>query len=169
MSKPININYVWNKENVERLFNASYKYQFNHSAKRYIGWFFVALLQIAVVAALKKGAYELLLFSSIVLLYWYYGKKEIAKRRAKKSFMNSSFRDKTIHMEVSDEGFVIKNDEGKIQWSWDDIDEIVSLEDDIMLCKYPVFHYIPANGFSSLEEKSRFKSMARSHHKILGA
>ncbi len=169
MSKSIIINYIWNRENVERLFEASYKYQFNHSAKRYIGWLFIALLQFGVVAALKKGAFELLLFSTIVLIYWYYGKKEIAKRRAKKSFLNSSFRDKTIHIEVNDEGFMIKGQEGKTQWKWNDIDEVVSLGDDIMLCKYPYFHYIPSNGFSSLEDKSLFKSMARAHKKILEA
>lgn len=169
MSKPLEIHYVWNRENVERLFEASYRYQFNHSAKRYIGWIFIALLQFGIVFALKKGAFELLLFSTIVLLYWYYGKKEIAKRRAKKSFETSSFRDKTIHMEIDDDGFTIKSQEGKIEWNWDDIDEVVALEDDIMLCKYPYFHYIPSNGFSSLEDKSRFKAMARAHHKILGA
>jgi len=169
MSDPITVQYVWNRENVERLFEASYKYQFNHSGKRYIGWIFIALLQFGVVFALKKGAYELLLFSTIVLLYWYYGKKVIAKKRAKKSFENSSFRDKTIHMKVDNEGFTIKNQEGKIVWTWDDIDEVVALGDNIMLCKYPYFHYIPSNGFSSIEDKSRFKALARAHQKILEA
>ena len=54
MSKPIKISYIWNQENVENLFEASYKYQFNNSAKRFIGWFFIALLQYGIVIALKK-------------------------------------------------------------------------------------------------------------------
>jgi len=169
MSDPIKIRYVWDKENVKRLFEASYKYQFNHSAKRYIGWFFIALMQFGMVFALKKGAFELLLFSTIVLLYWYYGKKMIAEKRAKNSFETSSFRDKTIHMEVNDEGFTIKSQEGRTHWSWDEVDEVVALGDDIMLYKYPHFHYIPLNGFSSMEERSRFKKMARARHKILGS
>jgi hypothetical protein len=168
MSNPIAIQYVWNRKNVEKLFDSSYKYEFNHSAKRYIGWLFIALMQFGVVFALKKGAFELLLFSTIVLFYWYYGKKIIARRRAEKSFEKSTFRDKTIHMEVDENGFVIKSHEGRTQWSWDEVDEIVPLDDDIMIYKYPYFHYIPSNGFSSIEDKSNFKKMAKEHHKILG-
>jgi len=168
MSNLINISYRWNKENVKRLFEASYKYQFEHSAKRYIGWLFIALMQFGVVFALKKGAFELLLFSTIMLFYWYYGKKMIAERRAKKSFENSTFKDKVIHIEVNDKGFVMKENEREIEWTWDEVDEIVPLSDDIMIYKYPYFHYIPLNGFSSIEDKSRFKKMAKVHHKILG-
>jgi len=168
MSKPIKIKYRWNKQNVEKLFESSYKYQFNHSSKRYIGWLFVAILQFGVVAALKKGSIAILIFASIVLLYWYYGKKFIAKKRADKSFTQSSFKDKTIHIEVSDEGFEINSNQGKIHWSWNEVDEVITLEDDIMLYKYPYFHYIPATAFTSLEEKSQFKKMAREHQKFLG-
>jgi hypothetical protein len=117
---------------------------------------------------LKKGSIAILLFASIVLLYWYYGKKVLARRRARKSFETSSFRDKTIYIDVSDKGFDIKGNEGKIHWNWDEIDEVISLEDDIMLYKHPYFHYIPAKGFASLEEKSRFKSMAKAHGKLQG-
>ena len=166
MSEPIEIQYLWNRENVEKLFESSYKYLFNHSAKRYIGWLFIALLQFGVVAALKKGSVELLLFSSIMLLYWYYGKKVIAHRRAENSFENSSFRDKTIHIDASDKGLDIRSNEGGIHWNWDEIDEVIPLEEDIILYKDPYFHYIPAQGFASIEEKSRFKSMARSHGKL---
>jgi len=166
MSKPIQISYIWNKENVEKLFDASYRYQFNHSAKRYIGWLFIALLQFGVVAALKKGSIAVLIFASIVLLYWYYGKKLIARRRARRSFEYSSFRDKTIHIEVDDKGFEIKSNEGRTQWRWDEVDEVISLGDDIMLYKYPNFHYIPSKGFISIEEKSHFKTLAKAHGKL---
>ena len=166
MSEPIRIQYVWDRENVEKLFESSYKYLFNHSAKRYVGWLFIALLQFGVAAALKKGSVELLLFSSIMLLYWYYGKKVIARKRVESSFESSPFRDKTIRIDVSDKGMDIKSNEGMIHWSWDEIDEVIPLEEDIILYKNPYFHYIPSQGFTSIEEKSRFKSMARSHAKL---
>jgi len=169
MSEPIQTSYVWDRENVQRLFEESYNYQFNHSAKRYIGWFLIALMQFGVVFALKKGAFELLLFSTIVLLYWYYGKKMIAKRRAMKSFESSPFKNKTIKIEVDDDRFVIKSQGGEIVWSWDEVDEVVVLGDDIMIYKYPHFHYIPSSAFSSIEDRSRFKKMAKEHHKISGA
>jgi len=166
MSEPIHIRYTWNRENVKKLFESSYKYQFEHSAKRYIGWLFVAILQFGVVAALKKGDFSLLLFSTIVLIYWYYGKKMIAKRRAESTFAKSSFQNKTILIDVSDEGFEIRGNEGCVKWKWDEIDDVIVLDNAIMLHKYPYFHYIPESGFHSIEDKSRFKKMAKAHQKM---
>jgi len=168
MSKPVEIRYTWNRENVEKLFDSSYKYLFNHSAKRYVGWLFIALLQFGVVAALKKDAIGLLLFSSIVLVYWYYGKKMIARRRVRKSFEHSPFKDRMIHIDAGDEGLDIRGNEGDIHWDWEDIDDVIPLDDAVMIYRHPDFHYIPASGFASLEEKSRFKSMAKKHHKLSG-
>ena len=165
MSKPIKISYIWNRANVEQLFEASYKYQFNNSAKRYIGWFFIALMQYGVVVALKKEAFAILLFSTIVLFYWYYGKKWIAKRRANKSFENSPFKDKRIEMSIDKNGFTLLSNHNE-KWSWDEVQEVIVLGDDIMLYKYPYFHYIPTNGFESLEEKSRFKSLVKKYGRL---
>ena len=165
MSKAINIQYQWNRENLNRLFEASYKYQFKHSKRRFIGWIFIALLQYGVVVAFKKEAFAILLFASIMLFYWYYGKKWIAKKRAIKSFEQSEFKDKTIKLTVSEDGFQLMSPKEE-HWNWNEIDEIVTLGDDIMIYKYPNFHYIPLNGFESMEEKSHFKSMAKKHGRL---
>ena len=165
MSKPIKVSYIWNRENVESLFEASYKYQFNNSHKRYIGWFFIAVMQFGVVAALKKGAFELLLFSTIMVVYWYYGKKIIAKKRAEKSFETSEFKDKKIEMLIDEDGFTLLSPYQE-KWSWDDVQEVIELNNDIMLYKYPNFHYIPEKGFESIEEKSRFKSLVRQYGRL---
>ena len=166
MSKTIRISYLWDRENFEKLFASSYRYQFTHSMKRYIGWLFIAILQLGVVAALKKGSVALLLFASLVLIYWYFGKKIIAKKRASNAFNASSFKDKTVKIEVDEGGFEIKSQEGKVEWLWDEVDEVISLNDDIMIYKEPNFHYISSNGFSSIEDKSHFKTMARAHQKL---
>ena len=158
MSSPIEIKYRWDRENLERVFDSSYRYQFENSSKRYIGWFFIALMQFGVVAALKGGSFGLLLFSTIVLLYWYYIKKILAKRRAIVSFESSEFRDRTIEMSVDSDGILIKP---YTKLKWDEIDEIRAVGDDIMLYKYPNFHYIPLSAFDSIEELSRFKALAR--------
>jgi len=163
MSKPIEIGYRWNRENLERVFDASYKYEFENSHKRYIGWFFIALMQFGVVFALKGGSFALLLFSTIVLLYWYYGKRVIAKRRAIRAFESSEFRDRLIEMSVDEEGILIKPNQ---RLDWDEIDEIRSIGDDIMLYKDPNFHYIPLSAFRSVEDISRFKSLAREKGKL---
>ena len=168
MSKAIEIVYRWDRRNFEKLFEASYKYLFTHSAKRYIGWFFVALLQFGVVAALKQGSVALLIFASVMLLYWYYGKKAIAAMRARKSFERSSFKDKTIRIIVNEKGFEIMGNDGKVFWSWDDIDEVIVLDEDMLLYRDPNFYYLPSSGFATIEERSRFKKLAKKYHKLKG-
>ena len=165
MSKPIKISYIWNRKNVETLFEASYKYQFEHSRKRYVGWFFIALLQYGIVVAFKKEAFAILLFSTIILFYWYYGKRWIAKRRAEKSFEHSEFKDKKIEMLIDKDGYTLLSPHQE-KWSWSEVQEVIVLGDDIMLHKYPNFHYIPANGFESIEEKSRFKSLVKQYGRL---
>ena len=165
MSKPVKVRYIWNKENIDKLFDASYKYQFHHSVKRYVGWFLIVLVQFGVIAAIKKGSMALLLFATMMLVYWYYGKKYLAKRRAEKSYENSSFKNKEIEMYIDDEGFTIVSNPQET-WKWDEVDEVIDLSDSIMLYKYPNFHYIPLQGFASLEEKSRFKSLAKAQGKL---
>lgn len=163
MSKPIEIRYRWSRENLERVFDSSYRYEFENSHKRYIGWLFIAILQFGVVSALKGGSFGLLLFSTIVLLYWYYGKKLIAKRRAIRAFESSEFRDRLIEMSVDDDAIFIKP---KTTLRWSEIDEIRSIGDDIMLYKYPNFHYIPSIAFNSIEDLSRLKTIAKERGKL---
>jgi len=109
--------------------------------KRFIGWLFIALMQYGVVVALKKEVFAILLFSTIMLFYWYYGKKWIAKRRAEKSFEKSKFKDKEIKMSIDKEGFTLLQPNQE-KWLWDEVQEVIVLGDDMMLYKYPHFHYI---------------------------
>jgi hypothetical protein len=113
-----------------------------------------------VVVAIKKDAYAILLFSTIMLFYWYYGKKWIAKRRAKKSFEKSEFKNKRIEISIDKDGFTLLQPSQE-KWSWNEIQKVIILGDDIMLYRHLHFHYIPNNGFKSLEEKSRFKSLVK--------
>ena len=167
MPDTIHISYRWDRGNFEKLFASSYAYQFNHSSKRYIGWLFIALLQLGVVAALKKDSIGLLLFSTIALFYWYYGKKKIAFMRASSSFDSSPFKNETIQIDASKEGIVIHSQKNRTDWRWDEVDDVVSLGDDIILYKYPYSHYIPSSGFSSVEEKSYFKTMAKKYKRTV--
>ncbi len=166
MSRPITVRYIWDKHNVEKLFDTLYTYAFNHSFKRYVGWFFIALSQYAVIVAVKKGSFALLLFSTLMLLYWYYGKKIIAKKRAFSSFERSPFKDKVIMMNVDENALIIQGEKEET-WTWDNIDSIVSLTDGMVIYKSPFSHYIPASAFTSIEEKSRFKTLAREQGKLI--
>jgi hypothetical protein len=166
MSDPIHIRYTWNRQNVEKLFDSSYTYVFRHSVRRYIGWFFIALLQFGVVATLKQGSIGMLMFSSIMLLYWYYVRKRLAHRRTMASFEASAFKDQTIEITADEEGLEIRSDGGGEQVSWEEIDGIVGLDDAILLYKDPHTYYIPVSGFASIDAKSRFKTLAKQHGKL---
>ena len=158
----INIEYKFNKANALKLFESSYKYFFNNSNKRYIGWLFIAILQFGVVAALKKGSIGILIFATIVLIYWYWGKKVIAKKRAIKAYESSPLKDKTIKIKVNKDAIEVNNQ----SFSWDKIDRVIPIYDDILILQGDNYYYIPSNGFKSLEEKSWFKKLAKELGKV---
>lgn len=163
--KPVKIAYTWDKKTFSDSFEASYKYEFNHSAKKYIGWFFIALLQFGVVATLKAERIGLLMFSTIMLFYWYYFRKLFARKKALKSFEASDFVDKKISILVEEDGFHVELSGKKDLWAWGDIEEIKSIEGGFLVYKRPNFHYIPVNGFESFEERSRFKGIIKKMQK----
>ncbi len=162
ISKPIKISYKWDRENFEKAFLKSYTHQFKNSARRYIGWFFVALAQFGVVAALKGGSIGLLLLSSILILYWYIIKKWLVHRRAVKAFENSPLKDNLITLEIGQDS--IKQENTDI--SWQDLQGLVPVEDDILLYHKERAFYIPATAFSSDEERSALKTYAKERGKL---
>ena len=166
MSDSIRIRYVWNRENVEKLFESSYRYLFEHSVRRYIGWFFIALLQFGIVAMYKKGAPGLMLFASLALIYWYGLRKWLARRRALRSWEHSPWRDQAIRIIADEDGLEIHSPNSGEQWSWEEIDGVVPLGEDILLLREPHLHYIPASGFGSIEARSAFKSLAKRYGKL---
>ncbi len=160
--KPIDISYKWDRENFEKAFSNSYTHQYKNSARRYIGWFFVALAQFGVVGALKGGSVALLMLSTILIFYWYVAKKWLVHKRAVKIFENSPFKDSLIKLQITDKS--IK--QGDATFSWDDIQGLVPVEDDILLYQLDKAFYIPANAFKSIEDKSRLKSLAKEKGKF---
>jgi hypothetical protein len=156
------ISYCWDRENFAKSFENAYTYHYKNSPRRYIGWLFLAMAQFGVVAALKKGQIGLLMLSTILILYWYVGKKWLVKKRAMASFEKSPLKDKMITLKVSEEG--IEQDGTLVPW--DQIEGVVEAGDDLMLYLSGKSHYLPGNGFDSLESKSLLKSIAKSKGKL---
>lgn len=155
--KPIEISYLWDRENFEKAFSKSYTHQFKNSIRRYIGWFFVALAQFGVVAALKGGSIGLLMLATILILYWYGIKKWLVHRRALKAYTNSALQNSDIPLSVTEEGV----HQETMLIVWEDIQGLVPVEDDILLYHKEKAFYIPSHAFSTIEEKSRLKSLAK--------
>jgi len=155
--KPIEISYTWDKENFEKAFSKSYTHQFKNSARRYVGWFFVALAQFGVVAAFKGGSIGLLMLATILILYWYVVKKWLVHQRAMKAYENSALKNSQIKLQITQEG--IKQDDTFV--SWEELKGLVPVEDDILLYYRDKAFYIPSNAFQSIEDKSALKSLAK--------
>ena len=156
-SKPINIRYRWDKENFEKAFSTSYSYQYKQSARRYIGWFFLAMAQFGVVAALKGGSIGLLMLSTILIFYWYGVKKWLVHKRALAAFENSPLKDSTITLHITEDG--LRQEDNFIPWS--DIQGVVPIENNILLYQANKAFYIPSSAFEEYEDKSHLKSLAK--------
>ncbi len=161
-SEPIMISYVWDRDNFEKSFESAYTYHYKNSARRYIGWFFIAMAQFGVVAALKKGQVGLLMLSTLLILYWYVVKKWLLRQRAIRSFEESPFKDKKIEMIVTGEGIT----RGEEFIPWEEIDGIVPADEALVIYQQGKEYYIPLRAFAGPEEVSRFKSLAKSKGKL---
>jgi len=54
MSKVVEINFNWSQELALKASKLYYDYDMKNSNKRYIGWFFVALVQFGIVGYERK-------------------------------------------------------------------------------------------------------------------
>lgn len=156
------ITYVWDRENFEKAFAKSYNHQYKNSTRRYVGWFFIVLAQFGVVGALKGGSIGLLMLATILILYWYVIKKWLVHQRAIKAYENSPLKNSQIKLSISGDGI---EQEG-VKLPWEEIQGLVPIEDDILLYHKEKAFYIPSNAFSSIEEKSSLKSLAKEKGKL---
>ncbi|SFV58312.1 hypothetical protein MNB_SV-12-621 [hydrothermal vent metagenome] len=160
--KPIEISYIWDSKNFEKAFEKSYTHEFKNSARRYVGWFFVAMAQFGVVGAFKAGTVGLLMLSTILILYWYVIKKWLIKRRAVNAYENSPLKDSQINLQITKDG--VKQDETLIPW--EALKGLVPVEDDILLYYSDKAFYIPSNAFKNMEAKSALKTLAKEKGKL---
>ncbi len=164
ISESVSIAYVWDRDNFEKSFENAYTYSYKNSARRYIGWFFIALAQFGVVAALKGGRVGLLLFSSLLIVYWYFLKKRLLHRRALQAFEHSPLRDRTMTLTVTSEGIV----QGKETIPWEAVDGVGHVGEDWVLYYQGKNFYIPENGFASPKARETFRHIAEAKGKLHG-
>ncbi len=134
-----------------------YDIRYKKSAKRYIGWFFIALLQIGFVATLKGRGFVLFAFSCILVIYWYFLRWPLRRYFIKSSLKRSPFIDKEIEITLTKNGLSI--DKNIIPY--ENIKDIISTQDGYIIDIKDLFLYIPKsklldNSFiSELKESKR--------------
>lgn len=160
MSKDITLNFLWDKEIYMKAGELAYSYKMFHTPKKYMGWFFIALLQFGVVGALLKGTLAILLFSTILLIYWYYIKKIIEKSILSKSFEKKKKANKRLHILINDNAITIN----KKTILWDEIPLIVVEHYGYLLDHKNGFLFFPKKAFTSEEDNVLFIKIANTHN-----
>jgi hypothetical protein len=162
MSKTIDVNFTWTKELALETSKLYYEYDMRHSNKRYLGWFFVALVQFGIVGALKHDSYGLLYLSTFLVLYWYYGRWYLRKRMLSRFYEKNTPEKLEVHFTVDDEG--IHGDKEFIPW--DDVQKVIKLEKGVLIQSLQMALFFENSAFSSVKDKELFLAMAKERGKV---
>ena len=162
MSKPIEVNFKWNKELALTTSKLYYDYDMRHSNKRYLGWFFVALVQFGIVGALKHDSYGLLYLSTFLVLYWYYGRWYLRKRMLLHFYDKNVPKNVDVYFSIDAEGLHGNNE----VILWDDIIKIIQLEEGVLVQSTESALFFDKNAFKNAQERRRFIKMATEKGKI---
>ncbi len=104
----------WSEESFLEGAKIAYDYDMKHSYRRYVGWFFIALSQFGVVAAIRGHSVGLLLISTILLIYWYALRWSLRRWMLRRFFAREESANKSLSVRLKDEGLCI--DEACLPW-----------------------------------------------------
>jgi len=162
MSKVVEINFNWSQELALKASKLYYDYDMKNSNKRYIGWFFVALVQFGIVGALKHDSFGILYLSTFLVVYWYYGRWYLRKKMIVKYFANKNIDNIDVKFFVDKVGF--KSKENII--SWDDIIKVLQIDDDILVQTTADSLYFTKESFKSYDDLQKLISLAKEYKKL---
>jgi len=163
MSKPVEIRFTWSKEAAVKASKLYYDWDMKHSSKRYVGWFFIALVQFAIVGALKHHVFGLLYLSTFLVIYWYYIRWYIRKRMIVRYYDRSHIENKEVLFTLTDEGLSYED----ILIDWDHIFKVVKFDDGVLLQTLNHTLFFEKSAFRSYDEMQRFLSIMKQQGKLL--
>ena len=162
MSKPIEVSFEWNKELALKTSKLYYDYDMRHSNKRYVGWFFVALVQFGIVGALKHDSYGLLYLSTFLVGYWYYGRWFLRKQMLERYYDRNNPQNLQIEFSIDESG--LHGKEKNI--SWDELLRVIELQEGVLVQAQENALFFANAAFKKESDKSRFLKMAKAKGKI---
>jgi glycosyltransferase involved in cell wall biosynthesis len=139
-----------------------YDWDMKHSSKRYIGWLFIALVQFAIVGALKHNVFGLLYLATFLVVYWYYIRWYIRKRFIVNYYEKSGIHEQEVVFRLTEEG--LWYDEVLIDW--EHIFKVVKFDDGILLQTLNHTLFFEKEAFESYDELQRFMHCMRKHEKV---
>ncbi|WP_457743273.1 hypothetical protein [Sulfurimonas sp.] len=162
MSKKIKVDFIWNKDLALQTSKLFYDYDMRHSAKRYVGWFFVALVQFGIVGALKHDSYGILYISTFLVIYWYYGRWYLRKRVLLSYYKKNTPKDFEVHFIIDEQG--LHKDEKLIPW--DEVTKIIKLDEGLLVQSVNDTLFFQNAAFESSQARAAFLKMAKEKGKI---
>ncbi len=162
MSKSIEVSFMWNKELALKTSKLYYDYDMRHSNKRYIGWFFVALVQFGIVGTLKHNSYGILFISTFLVIYWYYGRWYFRKLILQRFYKKNTPKNLEVNFTIDNEG--IHTQEKVIEW--DTILKVINLEEGVFIQNRDNAYYFENSAFISKKGKTALLAMAKEKEKV---
>ena len=163
MSKDIiEIKFKWSKELAIKASKLYYDWDMKNSSKRYIGWFFVALTQFAIVGALKHNVFGLLYISTFLVLYWYYGRWYLRKRMIIKFYNNSNLDNTEVVFKLVDDGILYNNN----LIDWQNIEKVIKFDDGVLLHTTSNTLFFAKDAFKNFNSFKKFLDKMKEKKKL---
>lgn len=162
MSKPIKVSFKWNKELAFKTSKLYYDYDMRHSNKRYMGWFFVGLVQFGIVGALKHDSYGILFVSTFLVSYWYYGRWFFRRQMLHRFYEKNTPENLEVSFVIDD---VALHTQEKLVY-WDEILKVIELEEGVFIQKMDEAYYFENSTFTPRKGKMLLLAMAKEKGKI---
>ena len=162
MSKDIEISFEWSRELAIKASKMYYEYDMRNSAKRYIGWLFVALTQFGMVGALKHDSFGLLYISTFLVLYWYYGRWYIRKFMIDRYYNRVDLDRRDVVFYLRDDG--LHSEDNLI--SWNEIFKVVRFDSDVLIHTSTNTLFFQRASFKSYDDLEKFLEIMRDKGKM---
>jgi len=162
MSKSIELELAWSKEEALKGSKLYYDYDMRNSAKRYIGWAFVGLVQFGIVGALKHDSFGLLYLSTFLVLYWYYGRWYLRKNMIERFYEKSNTQDTKLQLKISKNGVQIND----ALISWDLVLKVIDMEEGFLINTATNSLFLEKSSFQKPQDITFFKALLKEEEKL---
>lgn len=149
------IKFPWSKEIYLQAGQLAFKYQMRYTYKKYIGWFFIAMLILGAFQVLGNNSYSIIYLSIILLFYWYITKGMLQTSKLKKNFEKDPFVGMNMEFKFTPKKITINSN--TIPWS--DISAVILSPKGFLLERSIGYPFVPVSAFRDDDDILSLKEM----------
>jgi len=162
MSKSIVLSLEWSNLLALKASKLYYDYDMKNSAKRYIGWFFIAMMQFGVVGALKHDAFGLLFIATLLVVYWYYGRWFFRQKMLQRFYDKMPSVSEKLTFKVDTTGLY----HAQTLIPWEEIIKVIVFDDGILTQTHDTTLFFQNSAFENFEDRKCYLEMAKEQGKL---